>query len=350
MVAERLAKRGESCLLIERRNHIGGNVYDYDDGGILVHKYGSHIFHTDSAEVWDYLRTFTRFYPFMHEVRGLVDGALCPIPFNLNSLYALFPQKMAQKFEDALLKHYKFGEKISILELQKVPELAFLSDFIFEKIFLHYTLKQWQTTPDSLDKSVLARVPVAISRDNRYFGDKFQGIPLLGYTKMCEKMADSPLIEVRLGCDWREVKGKISFERLFFSGAIDEYFDYELGELPYRSLDFDFVRLEKPYFQGFSVVNYPNNYDFTRIAEYKYFLDAQTRHTVVSFEYPRAYSTGLERYYPVPNAANAALYAAYQKKAAALKNVHFLGRLGEYRYFDMDDCIERALRLVDSLD
>lgn len=233
--------------------------------------------------------------------------------------------------------------------MQNIAELRELSAFIYEKIFLHYTLKQWQCEPSELDSSVFARVPIAISKDNRYFSDTFQGIPLQGYTKMCENMADSPLIEVRLNCDWREVKGRVKYERLFFSGAIDEYFDYALGELPYRSLEFEFVRLERENFQTKAVINYPNNYDFTRIAEYKHFLDTKTAHTIISYEYPRKWEANMERYYPVPNATNSALYEAYLTKAKSLENVYFVGRLGEYKYYDMDKVIERALELVEKL-
>ncbi|MCX2717301.1 UDP-galactopyranose mutase [Helicobacter sp. MIT 21-1697] len=349
-LAERLANvRGESVLLIDRRNHIGGNVYDYDDEGILVHQYGTHIFHSNEQKVWQYVNIFSRFYPYMHEVKALVDGSFVPVPFNLNSLFTLFPAAMAQEIESMLLQSFEYGSKVSILELQKHPKLAFLSQFIYEKIFLHYTLKQWQCTPQELDSSVFERVPVSISRDNRYFQDRFQGIPMQGYTKMCEKMIANPLITLKLECDYKDIADCIECERIFYSGAIDEFFDYELGELPYRSLHFDFMRFEREYFQSGAVINYPNNYDFTRIGEYKYFLDSKTPHSIVSFEYPKAWHRGEERYYPVPNEQSAAIYQAYARKANELKNVHFIGRLGEYRYYDMDKVIARALSVFENL-
>lgn len=350
-LAERLANiKGEDVLIIERRNHIGGNVYDYDEDGILVHKYGTHIFHTNDKNVWEYLNQFTRFYPYMHEVKAFVDGQLVSVPFNLNTLFALLPRTQAKQLESLLLKHFNFGDKISILELQKLPEFAFLSEFIYKKIFLHYTLKQWQCKPNELDSSVFERVPVLIGKDNRYFNDIFQGIPMQGYTQMCKKMCENKLITLKLNCDYKHIASSIKARRVFFSGAIDEFFNYELGELPYRSLHFDFVRFEREYFQKYSVVNYPNNYDYTRIGEYKYFLDAKTPHTIISFEYPKMCQSGDERYYPVPNEQNASLYEAYLKKARALENVYFIGRLGEYKYYDMDNVISKALALFEALE
>lgn len=349
-LAERLANiKGESVLLIDRRAHIGGNVYDYLWGGVLVHKYGTHIFHTNNKKVWDYLNNFSRFYPYMHEVKAFVDGHLASVPFNLNTLYELFPKSLANNLESTLLAHFPFGSRVSILELQKLPELAFLSQFIYEKIFLNYSLKQWQCSLEELDKSVFERVPVVVGVDNRYFSDTYQGIPMQGYSKMCENMCKSKLIELRLECDYKDIEHSLEYERLFFSGAIDEFFNYELGELPYRSLAFEFMEFEREYFQKYAVINYPNNYDYTRIGEYKYFLPYKTPHSVVSFEYPKSWSRGDERYYPLPTAPSQALYEAYRQKAQALRNVYFIGRLGEYRYYDMDKVVARALELFETL-
>ncbi|PAF42812.1 UDP-galactopyranose mutase [Helicobacter sp. 11S02596-1] len=354
VLAERLANEcKEEVLIIDRRDHIGGNIYDYDDNGVNVHKYGAHIFHTNISKVWEYLRRFTRFYPYMHEVLALVKGALVPVPFNLNSLATLFPESMAKEWEEKLLKTYAYGSKVSIAELTTQEELKFLSDFVYENIFYHYTLKQWQCAPQDLDTSVLSRVPVRIGKDNRYFEDRFQGIPLEGYTKMCEKMIENPLITLALQTDFKEMPSG-EFERVFYSGGIDEFFDYCFGELPYRSLAFDFLKVPKEYFQKASVINYPNNYDFTRIVEYKYFLDQKcppnAPHSVVSFEYPQAYTLGLERFYPVPNPASKNLYEKYAHKASELKNVYFIGRLGQYQYYDMDKAILKALELFETLE
>lgn len=355
VLAERLANvKKEQVLIIDRRKTIGGNCADEDSSGILVQKYGAHIFHTHSLKVWAYLKDFSLFYPYQHRVLGLVCGEMIPIPFNLNSLYATFPTPLAKDIESKLLNAFDFGSKISILELRKHKDFKDLADFIYEKIFLHYTLKQWQCEPDKLDSSVFMRVPIFITKDNRYFpSDTFQGIPLQGYSAMFAKMINNPLIELRLNCDYKDLDSAFvgGFTRVFYSGAIDEYFDYELGELPYRSLEFVNVSFEKPYFQGNSVINYPNNYDFTRIIEHKYFLDTHSSHTIISYEYPKKWQRGehLERYYPVPNAESSALYAEYEKKAKAFNNVFFIGRLGQYRYYDMDKAIQAALEVFENL-
>lgn len=349
VLAERLANElKQEVLIIDKRAHIGGNLYDYEDDGILVHKYGAHIFHTDSCRVWEYLRQFTQFYPYMHEVRAFVNGAYVPVPFNLNSLFMLFPKSMALELENKLLKSYPYGSRVSISELSKEGQLKFLSDFIYENIFYHYTLKQWQCEPEDLDKSVMARVPVCIGKDNRYFSDKFQGIPMDGYTKMCQKMIENPLIEVRLNQDFKDMPSE-KYDRVFYSGGIDEYFDYCYGELPYRSLEFDIRKISKEYFQSHSVVNYPNNYDFTRIIEYKHFLDEKTPQTIIGFEYPKTYQRGMERFYPVPNEANKRLYEKYVEKSSEFKNVYFIGRLGNYQYYDTDKAILKILELFDTL-
>ncbi|PAF54458.1 UDP-galactopyranose mutase [Helicobacter sp. 13S00482-2] len=347
VLAERLANElQEEVLIIDRRDHIGGNLYDYEDEGILVHKYGAHIFHTDSNRVWEYLNSFCRFYPYMHEVKAFVNGYFVPVPFNLTSLSMLFPKRLSKKLEKQLLRLYDYESKVSILELSKVQELKFLSDFIYQNIFYHYTLKQWQCEPDELDPSVMARVPVCVGKDNRYFKDKFQGIPFGGYTSMCEKMIQNSLIEVRLNQDFKDISTE-GYDRIFYSGGIDEYFDYCYGELPYRSLEFDIRKIQNEYFQVNSVVNYPNNYDFTRIIEYKYFLDQKTPHSIVGFEYPRKYKKGMERFYPIPNNKNKKLYERYLQEASRFKNIYFIGRLGEYQYYDIDKAILKILELFD---
>lgn len=350
VLAERLANdRGERVLLVDRREHIGGNCADYNAQGILVHRYGAHIFHTNSAKVWEYITRFSLFYPYMHKVLGLVQGRLIPIPFNLNALHAIFPREKARALESRLLECFSFGDRVSIMELRKQPKLAEIADFIYEQVFYHYTLKQWQCAPEELDSSVFARVPILISKDDRYFPtDSYQGIPLEGYSALFAKMLTNPRIELRLGVDARSIDSG-GFTRVFYSGAIDEYFDYEFGELPYRSLELKNVELEREYFGVNSVINYPNNYDFTRIIEHKYFLDTRTPHTIVSYEYPKKWTRGEERYYPLPTKEAELAYQTYAKKAQSLANVFFLGRLGAYKYYDMDKAIEAALELYESL-
>lgn len=341
-------EHGHTVTVIDRKDHIAGNCFDYfDENGIDVHQYGTHIFHTDEKAVWDFVSRFTQWFPYQHKVLALIDGQYVPIPFNLNSIQALFPSAMAARLEEKLLSHFGFNVKVPILQLRQTgdSDLQFLADYIYEKVFLHYTLKQWGMKPEDLDPAVTGRVPVYISRDNRYFQNRYQGIPLAGYTAMIEKMLDHKAISVKLNTAY-EHSMKADFDRVFYSGPIDEYFDYAEGELPYRSLRFEFLAFDRPYFQKNSVINYPCNYDFTRIGEYKYFLDTVSDKTVVSYEYPQAFVNGEnERYYPVPSPANQALYARYCEMAGRDDKVVFMGRLGDYRYYDMDKAVGRALQL-----
>ena len=347
-LARSLAEKGHSIEVIDRRNHVAGNCYDFfNEDGICVHEYGTHIFHTDNKQVWDFVSQFTQWYPFQHKVLGLIDGMEVPIPFNLNSIDQVFPAEMAKRLTSKLIEKFGFNVKVPILELRKAgdEDLIFLADFIYEKIFLHYTLKQWDLKPDDLDPAVTGRVPVYISRDNRYFQNKYQGIPLEGYTSIIKRMLDHPNITLKLETPFEKSMSD-SFDHIFYTGPIDEFFDYSLGELPYRSLRFEFLRFNRPYFQKNSVINYPCNYDFPRIGEYKYFLDTQSNATVVSYEYPQAFVNGQnERYYPISTDECRALYNKYFELSKNEPKVTFLGRLGDYKYYNMDKAIERALQL-----
>lgn len=349
-LARIFAENNHKVVIIDQKDHIGGNCYDYfDSNGIDIHQYGTHIFHTENQDVWNFLSRFTQWYPYQHEVKALIDGQLVPIPFNFNSIEQLFPKKMAQSLIEALLNEFSFNKKVPILKLResKNKDLQFLAEYVYEKVFLHYTVKQWGVKPEDLDSLVTGRVPIFVGRDNRYFQAKYQGIPLHGYTAMFEKMLNHPNIEVRLNTPFDKSMRK-DFDHCFFTGAIDEFFDYQYGELPYRSLKFDFLTFDRPYFQSNSVVNYPCNYDFTRIGEYKYFLGTQSASTVVSYEYPEPFVLGKnERYYPIINEENKALYAKYLTLADKLENVTFLGRLGDYKYYDMDQAVDRVLKLVE---
>lgn len=353
-IARKLAEDLEQdVIVIDSKEHIGGNSYDYiDHNGICIHKYGTHIFHTNNTEVWHYLSRFTAWHPYMHEVKGLVDGQEVPIPFNLNSIRQVFPDSIAQKLEEKLIDKFGFNVKVPILELRRSEDkqLEFLADYVYEKIFLEYTLKQWHLKPEELDPAVTGRVPVYISRDNRYFQDKYQGIPRHGYTALIQNMLDHPRIKVLLNTPYSTVKNDIAYQNLFYSGPIDEFFEYKYGELPYRSLEFDFVEYDREYFQANSVINYPCNYDFTRIGEYKYFLKDQSPRTVVSFEYPADFIRNHnDRYYPIVKPENLKLYQRYTQDAEALSNVWFLGRLGEYKYYDMDKAVYRSLEIFNSI-
>ncbi len=363
VTAERIANvLNKKVLIIEKRNHIGGNCYDERIENILVHKYGPHLFHTDEKQVWDYLSNFTDWDIYHHKVLAFIDGKKVPIPFNFNTLYEVFPNELAKRLENKLLENYQYNSKVPILELKKSDDkdLNFLADFVYEKIFINYTVKQWGMKPEEIDSAVTARVPVFIGKDNRYFNDKYQGVPKDGYTKLFQNMLNHPNIKIMLNTDFKEViqinqeTKKIYFlnqefkGKFIFSGMIDELFDYKLGELSYRSVDMKFETIEKEYFQEVATVNYPNNYDFTRITEFKHIHPTGTKKTVILKEYPKPYELGKDiPYYPIFTKENQESYSKYKDLANNFDNVIFLGRLAEYRYYDMDDVIKRALEVFE---
>ncbi|MBZ7978231.1 UDP-galactopyranose mutase [Campylobacter sp. RM12654] len=358
IIAERIASiKKQKVLVIDKRDHIGGNIYDYKQYGITVHKYGPHVFHTSNKEVWDYLSKFTEWYYFMYKVKAFIDGKEVNIPFNLDSLYKVFPNTLAQKLEEKLLNNFKFNSKVPILELKNSSDndLQFLAEYIYEKVFLGYTVKQWGAKPEDIDSSVSARVPIYISKDDRYFTDKYQAIPKNGYTKMVENILDNPLIEVRLNTDFKDIKNEIDYDTMYFTGSIDELFDYKHGKLPYRSLNIEFKKYDREFIQSGPQINYPENYDYTRSVEYKYYLDEKSDKTILSYEYPCEYKDGKnERYYPISNEDNQKLYKKYLEELLKLNNarrsgisrwIYVLGRLGDYKYYDMDKAVERTLKL-----
>ena len=345
-------KVGEEVIVIDKKNHIAGNSYDFrDESGIMIHKYGSHIFHTNSLTVWNFLKQFTDLNTYMHKVVGYLDGIETHIPFNFNTLYDVFPKTLAQRLEEKLLAKFEYNSKVPILEFQKQndEDLKFLANYVYEKIFLHYTTKQWGVSPRDVDGAVTARVPVYLSKDNRYFQDKYQGIPLGGYTKTIKNMLTHKNIKVKLETDFKDINTS-EYDRIFYTGSIDEYYDYKFGQLPYRSVNFKFERYEKPYYQSNAVINYPCNYDFTRIHEYKYYLDDKSDTTVIAKEYSEFFELGKnERYYPIPNTQNTELYNKYLNLAQKEENVYFLGRLGGYKYYDMDKAVLRAIELFEEV-
>ncbi|AKM20399.1 MULTISPECIES: UDP-galactopyranose mutase [Geobacillus] len=363
VIAERIATQlNEKVLVIEKRNHIGGNAYDYyDENGILVHKYGPHIFHTRSREVWDYLSQFTDWHLYHHHVLGSIDGKKVPIPFNLNTLHELLPESFARPLEEKLVSKFGYNVKVPILKLRETDDkdLKFLADFVYEKVFLNYTTKQWGMKPEELDPTVTGRVPVYISRDNRYFQDAYQGMPKEGYTKIFEKLLSHSNIKLMLNTDYKEVididvkNGKISLFGqefkgiLVYTGKIDEFFNYEFGELPYRSLRFEFENIQKEFVQPVGTINYPNEYQFTRITEFKHLTGQEHSSTTIVKEYPQGYERNVKGkdipYYPIPKKENLELYAKYKEWARQFPHVFFVGRLAEYRYYDMDAVIARAL-------
>jgi len=345
ILAEKFASEGSKVLIIEKRNHIGGNCYDFkDENGILVHKYGPHIFHTNYEEVWEYLSQFTEWIPCEHKVLGFIDGKFVPIPFNLNTLYKLLPEQ-AELLEKKLINHFGQNTKIPILELKKTndKDLKFSADFIYKKVFLHYTVKQWGVKPEEIDPSVTARVPVVISRDDRYFQDKYQGIPKDGYTKMFERMLKHKNIEVQLNTDFKEIKDKIKYDLLVYTGPIDEFFDYKFGKLDYRCLKIDLKTLNQESYQPAVVVNYPDlKYPFTRITEFKKLTQQSHPRTTIGIEYP-----GGEGFvaWPFLDKENKRIFKKYWQEAERLKkeNIYFVGRLAEYKYYNMDIVVARAL-------
>lgn len=364
VLARQLASVGKQVLLVERRAHLGGNCYDsYDRNGVLIHKYGPHLFHTSNKEVFDYLGQFTEWHEYQHRVLADVDGKKIPLPFNLNSLSMLFPESMAQSLEEKLIEHFGFGKKVPILELNKIddPELKILADFVYEKIFVNYTVKQWGLRPEDISPEVMERVPVLVSRDDRYFQDTYQAVPKFGYTEMFKNMLDHPHIHTLLNTDYKDivtvdiVNGEIKlFGNLFngdliFTGMIDELFKFRFGQLPYRTLDFSFESLEQKHFQEVAVVNYPNNYDFTRITEFKWIHGQNLNHTTILREYPRDYN-GVEQEadtpsYPIFKDENLSQFEKYHQLSKQFPKITLVGRLAEYRYYDMDDIVARALEV-----
>ncbi|MDQ3636137.1 MAG: UDP-galactopyranose mutase [Acidobacteriota bacterium] len=340
VLAERLANgSGKKVLICEKRSHIGGNAFDfYNDEGILIHKYGPHIFHTNSKEVIDYLSNFTEWRSYEHRVLASVDGKLVPIPINLDTINELYGLNLT-----AFEVEEFFATKAEKCEHIKTSEDVVVSKVgreLYEKFFKNYTKKQWGLDPSQLDASVTSRVPTRTNRDDRYFTDSYQMMPKYGYTKMFEKMLDHPHIKVMLNCDYREIVGEIDFDEMVYTGPVDLFFDYEYGKLPYRSLEFKHETHDTETFQTAPVVNYPNEQAFTRITEFKYLTGQKHDKSSIVYEFPQA--TG-DPYYPIPRKQNAEIYAKYKALADAEKDVHFVGRLATYKYYNMDQIVAQAL-------
>ena len=356
----------KSVLVLEKKAHIGGNCYDEEDRyGVLVHRYGPHIFHTSDEEVYAWLSRFTDWYSFGHQVVAKVGEELIPVPFNLNTLKQVYGEEKAAVLEKKLIETFGEGARVPILKLreQQDPEIQAIADYVYENIFLRYTMKQWGQKPEEIDPAVTGRVPVVISHDNRYFGDKYQGMPKDGYTPMFEKILDHPLIEVQIGVDAKEVlklsedtgkallHGEEFAGSVVYTGPVDELFGCRFGRLPYRSLQFEFEHLDIPDYQGHSVVNYTVSEDFTRITEFKHLTGQKTEGTTIVREYPFAY-TGAEGeipYYAIMNPENNKLYEKYAALTGQFPNFHLLGRLAEYKYYNIDAMAARAIALARSL-
>ncbi len=340
VLAERLASElGHRVLVIDRRPHVGGNAYDfYNEHGLLIHKYGPHIFHTNSASVFDYLSKFTDWRPYEHRVLANIRGQLLPVPINLDTVNKLYGLSLTPEQMDGFL-----AERAVKLDEVKTSEDVVISKVgrdLYEKFFQGYTRKQWGIDASQLDKSVTARVPTRTNQDDRYFLDKFQYMPAGGYTRLFEKMLANPRIDVRLGMAYDRLPQNVLFKRLIYTGPVDEFFGYRLGMLPYRSLRFDHVTLDKEWHQPVAVVNYPMTEDYTRVTEYKHLTGQQHNKTSVTYEYATAVG---DPYYPIPRKENAELYRRYEALTRPLPGVWFVGRLGTYSYYNMDQVVGQAL-------
>lgn len=340
VLAERLANgRGEKVLLVDRRPHIGGNAYDhYDDAGILTHRYGPHIFHTNSKAILDYLSKFTQWRPYEHRVLAKIDQQLLPIPINLDTVNRLYGLSLTSE----QLKEF-FAERAEKVESIRTAEDVVLSEVgrdLYEKFFRGYTRKQWGVDPAELDKSVTARVPTRTNQDDRYFTDEYQCMPAGGYTRMFENMLADPRIHILLNADYKDVRNEVRARRTIFTGPVDEFFDFRYGKLPYRSLRFEHRTFNEEWRQPVAVVNYPMSEDYTRVTEYKHLTGQRHPRTSVTYEFPSAEG---DPYYPIPRPENAALYKRYEALANAAKDVWFAGRLATYRYYNMDQVVGQAL-------
>lgn len=346
VLAERLARgQNKRVLIIDRRAHIGGNAYDcHNEHGILIHKYGPHIFHTNSADIFNYLSRFTEWRQYQHRVRACVDGRLLPIPINLDTINELYGLQLTPDGMKTFLASVAEKRERNITSEDVV--VSGMGRELYEKFFRNYTRKQWGLDPSELDAQVTARVPVRFNRDDRYFTDTYQAMPARGYTHMFGNMLDHPNIKILLNADYRDVCEEVSYDQLIFTGPIDAYFDYRYGPLPYRCLEFKHETHHRPVFQSAPVVNYPNEYAYTRVTEFKYLTGQEHPLTSVVYEFPMAEG---DPYYPIPRADNAALYKKYHALAESTPDVHFVGRLGTYRYYNMDQVVGQALTLFTRL-
>jgi UDP-galactopyranose mutase len=373
VAARELAERaGKKVAVIERRSHIAGNAYDHlDEQGVLIHEYGPHIYHTIHERVHDYLSRFTEWRNYQHEVLAFIHGEYIPVPFNLNSIEMTFDSEKAQKMNELLVSTFGMGTKVPIIELRghDDPLLKELAEYVYENVFLHYTEKQWDLTPEQIDPAVTARVPVLVDRDNRYFQDAFQGMPKESYTALFEHMLDFSGIDVFVNLDARSL---ITFEQakndeekfdvllingerfdgiVIYTGALDDLTEQRFGLLPYRSLDFAYDRYETKRVQPCATVNFTVSEDYTRATEYTWLTGQDIDVTTVAREYSKAFIDPSTQtpYYPIINEENLAFYERYRTLFNNLEHFYPLGRLAEYRYYNMDQIVLRALELVDEL-
>jgi UDP-galactopyranose mutase len=350
VLAERLASAaGRRCLVIDRRDHIGGNSYDERDAaGILLHRYGPHYFRSNSQAIVDYLSQFTAWHPVEYEILSRTHGQLWNFPINLNTFEQLLGRPSTSEEMERTLAEWR--EDIPNPRNSEEVIISQVGRRLYEMFFENYTLKQWKRHPRDLDASVCGRIPIRFNRDNRYLSERFQALPADGYTALFERMLDHPNITIELGADFRDVRDTIPFKRLIYTGMIDEYFDFCFGPLPYRSLRFERETLPQEFFQPAMQVNYPNDEAFTRIVEIKHATGQQSPVTTIVREYPDDYEPGKDAYYPIPAPDCRAIYQRYAELAASRPEVCFVGRLAQYRYYNMDQVVAMALKTFGKLE
>lgn len=346
VLAERIAaQRDEKVLLIDRRPHVGGNAYDCtNEAGLLIHQYGPHIFHTNSERIFAYLSRFTEWRPYSHRVLAEVDGMLVPIPINLDTINKLYGLSLTSDEVEAFLAAR--AEPVAEIKTSEDVVVSRVGRELYEKFFRGYTRKQWGLDPSELDKSVTSRVPTRTDRDDRYFTDEFQFMPKHGYTRMFRRMLDHPNIQIQTQTSFQDVRDRVGYKRLIFTGPVDEFFDYKFGKLPYRSLHFEHVTLNKERHQPVAVVNYPQTHAYTRVTEYKHLTGQEHPKTSLTYEYPSAEG---DPYYPIPRPENAALFKQYEELCKANPDVWFAGRLATYRYYNMDQIVGQALSIFERI-
>jgi UDP-galactopyranose mutase len=346
VLAERLASQlGKKVLICDKRPHIGGNAYDrYDDAGVLIHQYGPHIFHTASARIFEYLRQFSAFRPYEHRVLASVDGQLVPFPINLRTLERLYKRSFTAEEAEAFFRaraepveHAKTSEEVVVGKIGRD---------LYNKLFRNYTTKQWGRDPSKLDASVAARVPARLNRDDRYFTDEFQAMPAQGYTRLFENMLSHDNIRIMLNTDYHDAVNHVRYRQLIYTGPVDAFFDYRFGPLEYRSLQFEFKTFECEQLLPVAVVNYPNEHAYTRVTEFKHLTGQRHHKTSVVYEYPQDRG---DPYYPVPSPETAEVYRKYKELADATPDVHFVGRLATYRYYNMDQVVGQALATFEKI-
>lgn len=346
VLAERLASvEDKKVIIVDQRDHIGGNAYDYyNSDGILIHKYGPHIFHTNSRKVFDYLSLFTDWRPYEHRVLASVDGQLVPMPINLNTINKLYGLNLSS---DELVAFFESrAERVSRVVTSEDVVVSKVGRELYEKFFQGYTRKFWDLDPSELDASVSSRVPTRTNRDDRYFTDTYQAMPVHGYTAMFQKMLSHPNIKVMLNTDYREIVDLIPCKAMIYTGPIDAYFNYCYGRLPYRSIEFRFETHDSESFQSTGTINYPNEHPYTRITEFKYLTGQKHHKTTIVYEYPKAEG---DPYYPIPRPENMEIYRKYHSLARTMTNTYFTGRLATYRYYNMDQVVAQSLSLFEKI-